>query len=72
MIEGYTFNESGWVKITVPFPNVIYDRLPNRKVENSDYFQSAKKTYLCAQFRFSTQAFSTNGISIIFYPKMKQ
>ncbi|MED1439753.1 YheC/YheD family protein [Aeribacillus composti] len=43
MIEGYTFNESGWVKITVPFPNVIYDRLPNRKVENSDYFQSAKK-----------------------------
>ncbi|MDQ0254197.1 hypothetical protein J2S74_001572 [Evansella vedderi] len=33
IIEGYSFLESGWQKVIVPFPNVIYDRLPNRRTE---------------------------------------
>ena len=33
-INGYFYNKSGWETIEVPFPHVIYDRLPNRKTEN--------------------------------------
>ncbi|GIN84123.1 hypothetical protein J6TS2_05090 [Heyndrickxia sporothermodurans] len=33
LIKGYFYNKDGWRQITVPFPNVIYDRLPNRKSE---------------------------------------
>jgi hypothetical protein len=34
MINGYFFTEDGWKIKEVPFPNVIYNRLPNRKTEN--------------------------------------
>ena len=34
-IEGYFFLDHAWQTIEVPFPNVIYDRLPNRKSEGS-------------------------------------
>ncbi|WP_028402491.1 YheC/YheD family protein [Ectobacillus panaciterrae] len=33
-ITGYFYNEKRWVQHDVPFPNVVYDRLPNRKTEN--------------------------------------
>jgi hypothetical protein len=33
-IFGYFYNEQRWVQYDVPFPNVVYDRLPNRKTEN--------------------------------------
>ncbi|MED4227607.1 YheC/YheD family protein [Neobacillus cucumis] len=32
-IEGFFFYENAWQTVEVPFPNVIYDRLPNRKSE---------------------------------------
>ncbi|KAB2337111.1 YheC/YheD family protein [Cytobacillus depressus] len=32
-INGLFFYQNGWKTIEVPFPNVIYDRLPNRKSE---------------------------------------
>lgn len=32
-IQGYFFTENRWIKEIVPFPTVIYNRLPNRKVE---------------------------------------
>src|SRR5690606_14487071 len=32
-IHGYFFHDNGWVTFEVPFPNVIYDRLPNRRTE---------------------------------------
>lgn len=32
-IQGYFFTEKRWVKEVVPFPTVIYNRLPNRKIE---------------------------------------
>ncbi|CAH2713577.1 Endospore coat-associated protein YheD [Neobacillus rhizosphaerae] len=34
-IEGYFFHNQAWTTVEVPFPNVIYDRLPNRKSENN-------------------------------------
>lgn len=32
-INGLFYQEKGWETIEVPFPNVIYDRLPNRRSE---------------------------------------
>ncbi|MFZ7945320.1 MULTISPECIES: YheC/YheD family protein [Bacillaceae] len=34
-IAGYFFHDHGWQTVEVPFPNVIYDRLPNRKSEGN-------------------------------------
>ncbi|WP_442599046.1 YheC/YheD family endospore coat-associated protein [Neobacillus sp. D3-1R] len=34
LIEGYFYHANGWEKHIVPFPNVVYDRLPNRLSEN--------------------------------------
>ncbi len=34
-IEGYFFHDENWRTVEVPFPNVIYDRLPNRKSEEN-------------------------------------
>lgn len=33
MIDGYFFTKDGWETRRVPFPNVVYDRLPNRRSE---------------------------------------
>ena len=33
LIKGYFYEDSVWKTIDVPFPNVIYDRLPNRRTE---------------------------------------
>ncbi|KYC97140.1 hypothetical protein B4102_0795 [Heyndrickxia sporothermodurans] len=33
LIKGFFFTKEGWTQMTVPFPNVIYDRLPNRRSE---------------------------------------
>jgi hypothetical protein len=35
MMTGYFFHDQVWQTLEVPFPNVIYDRLPNRRSENS-------------------------------------
>jgi len=34
-IEGYFFHQHSWETVDVPFPNVIYDRLPNRRSEGN-------------------------------------
>jgi hypothetical protein len=34
LIEGYFYQENGWERHIVPFPNVVYDRLPNRRSES--------------------------------------
>ncbi|MBB5173260.1 YheC/YheD family protein [Texcoconibacillus texcoconensis] len=39
-IQGYFFHKSGWEKIEVPFPDVIYDRLPNRRAEKNERIQT--------------------------------
>ncbi|MGM7700131.1 YheC/YheD family endospore coat-associated protein [Pseudalkalibacillus sp. Hm43] len=32
-ITGYQYDASGWSRKDFPFPNIIYDRLPNRRIE---------------------------------------
>jgi hypothetical protein len=35
IIEGYFYHNNRWETVEIPFPNVIYDRLPNRRSENN-------------------------------------
>ncbi|MGQ0514280.1 hypothetical protein ACT453_15200, partial [Bacillus sp. D-CC] len=42
----YFFQEEKWIKKKVPLPNVIYDRLPNRKAENYKPIVRAKRNTL--------------------------
>ncbi len=42
-INGYFFKEESWMQCKVPFPNVIYDRLPNRQAEMYKPIVRAKK-----------------------------
>lgn len=35
IIDGFFYYDSAWHTIEVPFPNVIYDRLPNRRSEGN-------------------------------------
>jgi len=42
-INGLFYLKEGWKKIEVPFPNVIYDRLPNRKTENHQAIKRVKQ-----------------------------
>jgi hypothetical protein len=32
-VNGYIFDDDGWRQIEVPLPNAVYDRLPNRRME---------------------------------------
>ncbi|MDQ0232334.1 YheC/YheD family endospore coat-associated protein [Metabacillus malikii] len=41
-INGYVYEEDGWKQRTFPFPNVVYDRLPNRRVENHQALKLVK------------------------------
>ncbi|MBM6617777.1 YheC/YheD family protein [Bacillus suaedaesalsae] len=42
-VTGYFYNEKeGWTKQNIPLPNVIYDRLPNRRTENHSGIKSIK------------------------------
>jgi hypothetical protein len=43
LIRGYFFHQNGWEIREVPFPNVIYDRLPNRKTENRSILKRTKE-----------------------------
>jgi hypothetical protein len=43
-ITGYFYTENGWIQHEVPFPTVIYNRLPNRRIENDETFQAIKET----------------------------
>lgn len=42
-IEGYFFYKNKWQKYEVPFPNVIYDRLPNRRSEKRQKQKKVKE-----------------------------
>ncbi|KAA0547503.1 YheC/YheD family protein [Bacillus sp. BGMRC 2118] len=43
-VSGYFYNEKeGWTKRNIPLPNVIYDRLPNRRTENHNGIKSIKQ-----------------------------
>ncbi|HET7577939.1 MAG TPA: YheC/YheD family protein [Bacillales bacterium] len=42
-MDAFFYRENGWEQIRVPFPDVIYDRLPNRKTERLPRFQKVKQ-----------------------------
>jgi hypothetical protein len=42
VIEGFFYQQNGWERHLIPFPNVVYDRLPNRKSENQIEQQTVK------------------------------
>ncbi|MEH7109904.1 YheC/YheD family endospore coat-associated protein [Bacillus sp. JJ1764] len=42
-IEGLFFHDNAWKRMVVPFPNVIYDRLPNRRSESIPKLQRVKE-----------------------------
>ncbi|WP_175988196.1 YheC/YheD family protein [Bacillus sp. Marseille-Q1617] len=43
VVEGFFHFGDGWVIETVPFPNVIYDRLPNRRSEKRKTYKEIKE-----------------------------
>jgi hypothetical protein len=43
IVNGYFYTSNGWEQIEVPFPNVVYDRLPNRKTENHQALKKIKE-----------------------------
>ncbi|MFD2443066.1 YheC/YheD family protein [Bacillus sp. CGMCC 1.16607] len=49
VIEGYFYKQNGWEQHLIPFPNVVYDRLPNRKSE-SQHEQKAVKTRMETEY----------------------
>ncbi|OZM58129.1 hypothetical protein CIB95_00685 [Lottiidibacillus patelloidae] len=44
VINGLFFTAQGWTEHEVPFPDVIYDRLPNRKSESFHIIKKVKDT----------------------------
>lgn len=42
LIEGYFYQKNGWERHIIPFPNVVYDRLPNRRSESQKEQQLVK------------------------------
>ncbi|MEW4285478.1 YheC/YheD family protein [Priestia koreensis] len=53
-INGYFYTDKGWIQQLIPFPHVVYDRLPNRRVEQYETFKQVKerlqKEYLIPWF----------------------
>jgi hypothetical protein len=43
-ISGYFYHDHNWQSMEVPFPHVIYDRLPNRKSERNPKLAKVKQT----------------------------
>ncbi|WP_458414437.1 YheC/YheD family protein [Schinkia sp. CFF1] len=41
-MKGFFHGTDGWKQMEVPFPNVVYDRLPNRKTENHNILKTIK------------------------------
>ncbi|MTH54617.1 YheC/YheD family protein [Bacillus mangrovi] len=42
-VKGYLYSRDGWKELEVPIPNVVYDRLPNRKAENHKALKLVKR-----------------------------
>lgn len=43
VINGFFYHEQRWMKEAVPFPNVVYDRLPNRLSESQPSYKEVKE-----------------------------
>lgn len=43
LVSGYVFDKQEWREVTVPLPHVIYNRIPNRRIEKLEIVQEVKK-----------------------------
>ncbi|CAM3514879.1 YheC/YheD family protein [Aeromicrobium ponti] len=41
-IQGLFYHQDGWETFEIPFPNVVYDRLPNRKSERKNELKAVR------------------------------
>ncbi len=65
-VEGYYYQQESWKKISLPYPNVVYNRLHVRKAEASIQFKELKKNLQRRQIPiFNAQFFSKYDISTI-------
>ena len=46
IVSGYFYMNSKWQQIDVPLPNVIYNKLPNRTIENLPVMKELKTTLM--------------------------
>ncbi|WP_445613611.1 YheC/YheD family endospore coat-associated protein [Geobacillus sp. YF-1] len=44
MVNGYFYTERGWERHLVPLPTAVYNRLPNRRIENAQPFHTITET----------------------------
>lgn len=56
-IDGYFFEHNKWKKKTYDYPNVVYNRLPSRKAEESDKIQVFFDTLQKRSIPYFNQAF---------------
>jgi glutathione synthase/RimK-type ligase-like ATP-grasp enzyme len=42
-VKGWTFTNNGWKKIECPYPQVVYNRISSRKIENTNTYTEIKK-----------------------------
>ncbi|MCR2802549.1 YheC/YheD family endospore coat-associated protein [Paenibacillus soyae] len=49
-VNGYFLNaQGGWFRKVVPLPDVVYNRLPNRKAESTSYISSVRERFVKKQ-----------------------
>lgn len=58
VINGVKWDGDSWIKTTVPYPLVIYNRLPNRKVENLPTVKEVTKDLQKSSYYFNTRFFN--------------
>jgi glutathione synthase/RimK-type ligase-like ATP-grasp enzyme len=42
-VKGWTYSDKGWKKIDCPYPQVVYNRISSRKIENTSTYTEIKK-----------------------------
>lgn len=63
-VDGYSYQQDKWIKASLPYPNVVYNRLHLRKAEASNKFNELKKDLAQQNIPiFNTQFFSKYDIS---------
>jgi glutathione synthase/RimK-type ligase-like ATP-grasp enzyme len=42
-VKGWTYSDKGWKKIECPYPQIVYNRISSRKIENTSTYTEIKK-----------------------------
>lgn len=60
-VQGWFYLSDGWKKIRVPLPDVIFDRIPNRKIEKTDSMQATIQRLKDLNITMFNQGFFDKG-----------